>query len=202
MDDKGMLIVISGPSGSGKGTVIKELRKDKDYALSVSATTRLPREGEVEGKDYFFYTKEKFLQVKKNNGFLEHAEFVGNLYGTPMSYVLEKIQKGKAVILEIDVIGALQIKEFYNKSILIFLTAPTKELLKKRLINRNTENRQVIERRLKKAEEEIKEIDKYDYLIINDKVENAIEQISSIVTSERLRTKNCKDQIMKFKGDE
>ncbi len=202
MSIKGMLIVISGPSGSGKGTVVNELRKNEMYALSVSMTTRLPRLNEKDSVDYFFRTKEEFLKIREADGFLEHAEFVGNMYGTPKSYVEEKINEGKAVILEIDVIGALQVKKIFNECILIFLIPPTKEILRERLIGRNTEDAIVIERRLKKAEDEITQIDNYDYLIINDKVLNAVNQISCIVSAERLKPKNCKLKVKEFIGGE
>ncbi len=202
MSIKGMLIVISGPSGSGKGTVVNELRKNEMYALSVSMTTRLPRLNEKDSVDYFFRTKEEFLKIREADGFLEHAEFVGNMYGTPKSYVEEKINEGKAVILEIDVIGALQVKKIFNECILIFLIPPTKEILRERLIGRNTEDAIIIERRLKKAEDEITQIDNYDYLIINDKVLNAVNQISCIVSAERLKPKNCKLKVKEFIGGE
>ncbi len=202
MQSKGMLIVISGPSGSGKGTVVKQLNNDDKYALSISMTTRKPRVGEVHGKDYFFCEKEEFEKTRDEGGLLEHAQFVGNMYGTPKSYVKEQIAEGKVVVLEIDVNGALQIKELFPECVLMFLMPPTKQILRERLVGRNTEEQVVIERRLKKADEEIELIDKYDYLIINDLVENAVNKIDSIVTAERLKPKRNEEVIDNFKGVE
>ncbi len=201
MQKKGMLIVISGPSGSGKGTVVKELDHYGQYALSISMTTRKPRLGEEHGKDYFFCEREEFEKIRDDGGLLEHAEFVGNMYGTPKSYVIEQIDKNKVVVLEIDVVGALQVKDLFPECVLIFLMPPTKEILRERLIGRNTEERAVIERRLKKADEEIELISKYDYLIINDIVENAVEKINAIVDAERLVPRRNKDIIENFKGE-
>lgn len=201
MQTKGMLIVISGPSGSGKGTVVKELNGDDKFALSISMTTRNPRPGEVNGKDYFFCTKEEFEKVRDEGGLLEHAQFVGNMYGTPKSYVIDQIQRNKVVILEIDVVGALQVKELFKDCVLIFLMPENKEILRERLVGRNTEEPAVIERRLKKADEELKLISKYDYLIINDLVENAVHKINAIVDAERLLPKRNKEIIENFKGE-
>ncbi len=202
MQTKGMLIVISGPSGSGKGTVVKQLNDDEKFALSISMTTRQPRVGEVNGKDYFFCEREEFEKIRDEGGLLEHAQFVGNMYGTPKSYVLEQIEKNKVVVLEIDVNGALQVKELFPECVLIFLMPPTKEILRCRLVGRNTEEPAVIERRLKKADEEIELISKYDYLLINDLVENAVNKINSIVDAERLVPKRNQEIINNFKGDE
>ncbi len=201
MNKKGMLIIISGPSGSGKGTVVKKLDPENGYALSISMTTRNPREGEVHGKDYFFTTKEDFIKIKNEDGFLEHAEFVGNLYGTPKSYVLEQIDQGKNVILEIDVQGALQIKEIFDNCILIFLVPPTFEDLENRLRARNTEDDVTIKRRLMRAQNEVTFIDKYDYLIINDTVENSIKTIDAIVIAERCKPVKCANEINILKGE-
>ncbi len=202
MQKKGMLIVISGPSGSGKGTVVKQLDNYEQYALSISMTTRKPRPGEEHGKDYFFCEREEFQEIRDEGGLLEHAEFVGNMYGTPKSYVMEQINLNKVVILEIDVIGALQVKELFPECVLIFLMPPTKQILRERLIGRNTEERGVIERRLKKADEEIELIPKYDYLIINDLVDEAVNKINAIVGAERLIPIRNIDIIENFKGDE
>lgn len=187
MNQNGMLIIISGPSGSGKGTVVKTLVPDDRYAISISMTTRKPREGEVHGKDYFFCSEEEFQKNREEEEFLEHAVFCGNYYGTPRSYVNEQINKGKAVILEIDVNGALQVRKKAESSVLIFLVPPTLEELSQRLINRNTENRETIEDRLRRAKEEIELINKYDYLVINDEISKAAEKINSIVDAERLK---------------
>ena len=198
MDNKGMLIIISGPSGSGKGTVVKGLDPALNYALSISLTTRKQRKGEVDGKDYFFCTEEEFIEKRNNNQLLEHAQFCGQYYGTPKDYVLEQIDQGKAVVLEIEVNGALQVKEKFTECILIFLIPPTKEELARRLISRNSESKEDIEDRLFRANEEIKLIDKYDYLVINDKVDEAIEKINTIVRAEYLKPFRCQKSIERF----
>lgn len=197
---KGMLIIISGPSGSGKGTVVKSL-DNKNYALSISMTTRKPRPGEVDGKDYFFCTPEEFIATRENDGFLEHVEFCGNMYGTPKSYVEEQIEKGKVVILEIDVLGALQIKELYKETILVFMMPPTLEQLRQRLVGRNTEDKETIEHRIRRADDEIREINNYDYLIINDTVEKSKMEFDSIVTAEFLKPIRNEKIINNFKGE-
>ncbi len=201
MNKKGMLIIISGPSGSGKGTVVKKLDPEKGYALSISMTTREKRAGEVDGKDYFFTSKDEFIKIKNENGFLEHAEFVGNLYGTPKSYVLEQIDQGKNVILEIDVNGALQIKEIFSNCVLIFLVPPTFAELESRLVGRNTEDQETINRRLIRAKNEIQLIDKYDYLVINDEIDNSVNIIDSIVKAESCRPIKCANEISLLKGE-
>lgn len=183
-----MLVIISGPSGSGKGTVVKNLTsKEIDYALSISMTTRTKRNGETHGVDYFFCTEDEFINKRNNNKLLEHAVFCGNLYGTPLEYVEEQINKGKAVILEIEVNGALQVKEKFDEAVLIFLIPPTLALLKERLVGRNTESAETIEDRLRRAKDEINLIDKYDYLVVNDYIEKAVLRINSIVKAESLR---------------
>lgn len=201
MDNSGMLVIISGPSGSGKGTVVKKLNPEKGYALSISMTTRSPRNGEIHGKDYFFATREEFLEIRKQNGFLEHAEFCGNMYGTPKSYVKEQIDIGKKVILEIDVNGALQIKDIFPDCILIFLMPPTKEELQKRLIGRKTEDEETIKKRLIRANDEIELVDKYDYLVINNDIDTAVSDIYSIVDAENKKPFRSEHLIKKFKGE-
>jgi guanylate kinase len=185
--EKGMLLIISGPSGSGKGVVLKELLPSDNFALSVSVTTRRPRAGEVHGKDYFFCTTEQFFDKIKNDELLEHATFVGNYYGTPRAYVQEQIDAGKTVVLEIDVNGALQVKEKFPESVLIFLMPPTMQELRGRLVGRNTETAETIEDRLHRASEEVKLIEKYDYLVINDEVKTAVNKIRLIAQVERLK---------------
>ena len=197
-----MLVIISGPSGSGKGTVVKELCKNSDYSLSVSMTTRAMRLGEVHGKDYFFCTEEEFVAKREAGELLEHAVFVGNLYGTSKAYVEEEIEKGKVVILEIDVEGALQVKEKFNDAVLIFLMPPTMIQLCHRLVNRNTENKLTIEQRLIRAKKEIKYIPEYDYLVINDEVINAAKKIETIASAEYLKPHRNESSIENFKGDE
>ncbi|MCL2610249.1 MAG: guanylate kinase [Defluviitaleaceae bacterium] len=197
---KGMLVIISGPSGSGKGTVLKKLIRE-DFALSISMTTRESRPGEIDGKDYFFVTKEEFLHARDNGQLLEHAEFVGNMYGTPKKYVEERILAGRAVILEIDVEGALQIKDKIEESISIFLMPPSFEELSERLINRQTEDLDTIMRRIKRAKYEIEHIQKYDYLVINEDIEKTVSQISSIIDSEYSKPHRNKDFIDHIKGE-
>lgn len=201
MNDNGMLLIISGPSGSGKGTVVKELYNRESFAVSISVTTRTKRDGEVDKKDYFFTTVEDFHDMRQNNKLLEHAVFCGNYYGTPRSYVEEEIFKGKVVVLEIDVNGALQVRDKFPGSVLVFLMPPNLEELKNRLTNRNTETEIAIESRLKRAKEEIELIGKYDYLVINDEVDEAIQKIISIVNAERLKPLRSQNTISKFKGD-
>ena len=198
----GMLVIISGPSGSGKGTVVKKLDPAKGYALSISMTTRTPRPGEVQGKDYFFVTEEEFIEARNNNGLLEHAAFTGNLYGTPRAYVEEQIAKGKAVILEIEVEGALQVKEMFDDAVLVFLMPPTIDELSRRLFNRQTENRMTMEQRLIRAKNEIKYIDTYDYIVINDEVEHAVNKINTIVDAEFLKPHRNRHSVENFRGDE
>jgi guanylate kinase len=182
----GMLLIISGPSGSGKGTVVKSLNPE-EYALSISVTTRPPRADERDGEDYFFRTREQFDSMRDNDALLEHAVFVGNFYGTPRFYVEDRIREGKTVVLEIEVNGALQVKEKFPSAVLAFLIPPTLDELKRRLINRGTENMETIDRRMKRAGSEIKLIERYDYLVVNDEVKNAAERINQIVRAERLR---------------
>ncbi|KAI4454002.1 guanylate kinase-related [Holotrichia oblita] len=182
-----MLIIISGPSGSGKGTVVRSLDPSRNYAMSISVTTRKKRDGEVDGVDYFFRTIEEFEEMREQGEFLEHALFVGNYYGTPRSYVNEQIALGKAVFLEIEVNGALQVKEKFNDAVLIFLLPPTMNELRQRLISRNTEDPETIEDRLRRAREEIKLIDKYNYLVVNDYVDNAVNEINTIIEAEYLK---------------
>jgi len=192
------LVIISGPSGSGKGTVVKELDPEKGYARSISVTTRKPREGEVDGRDYFFTTEDEFHKMRAENALLEHFFYVNNYYGTPKGYVEEQIAKGKVVVLEIEVYGALQVKEKFPEAVLIFLLPPTYSELERRLTNRGTEDAVTIEARLKKALEEVPFIDRYNYLVINDDVAAAVDKIDSIVMAERLRPKRCSAEIYEF----
>lgn len=195
-----LLIVISGPSGAGKGTVVNQLIKDGNYALSISATTRNPRPGEENGISYFFKTKDEFEQLIKDNKLLEYAQFCDNYYGTPKEYVDKKISEGDNVILEIEVQGALQVKKNRPETILIFMIPPTLYELRKRLTERGTETPEVIEQRLLRAEEEIELVNEYDYLVINDTIENAVEQIKVIVQAEKLKINMNKELLNNFKG--
>ena len=198
MKREGMLVIISGPSGSGKGTVVKELIKQDCFALSVSATTRSPRPGEMDGIHYYFYDKETFEKMKQQEELLEWAEFCGNYYGTPKKYVLKQMAEQKNVILEIEVQGALQIKKIYPDCILIFMIPPDAKELRKRLTERGTEDEQTIDRRMNRAIEEMEFIPQYDYIVINDTVKKAAEAIYSIVTAESMKSSrnlNLKQQL-------
>ncbi len=198
---KGMLLIISGPSGSGKGTVVAQIKKDTNISVSISLTTRQPRPGEEHGIHYFFTSVEDFNQKVREDELLEHAQFVGNLYGTPRRYVEEQIEAGKTVILEIDVNGALQVKEKFPQAVLLFLLPPTHSELQRRLETRATENLETIHQRLRRTEDEIKLIDKYDYLVINDDIDQAACQIRGIVRSEMLRPVRSADKIDQFKDN-
>jgi guanylate kinase len=193
---RGVIIIISGPSGSGKGTVVRALAaKDPQYALSVSMTTRTKRPQDIDGVEYFFVSEDEFKRYRDSDQLLEHAQFVGNLYGTPRFYVEEQVAKGKTVLLEIEVNGALQVKERYPECVLIFLMPPDFDELKRRLINRGTEDMETIENRVIRARDEIKLINAYDYLVINDEVESAVESIGRIVYAESLRPARQEDIV-------
>ena len=193
---KGLKIVLSGPSGSGKGTIVKELISDDQFLLSISATTRAPRQGEEEGVHYFFKTREDFEQMIAQNELLEYAEFCGNYYGTPKAFIEESVKNGKDVILEIEVKGAMQIKEIYPDAIFIFVVPPSLKELESRLIGRNTEAREVIDKRLNRAKEELALYDQYDYVVVNDRLVEAIEEIKCIVRSEKLKS-GFSEQVIK-----
>jgi len=182
---KGSLIVISGFSGAGKGTVAKRLVKDYGYSLSVSATTRAPREGEVDGVDYYFKSEADFKNLIDYNGFIEYARYVDNYYGTPRAFVEKELASGHNVILEIEVQGALNIKRQYPDAILIFITAPSVEALKERLVGRGTEEAAVVAKRMKRASEEAEEMINYEYIVINDDLDECVHTVHSIVISKR-----------------
>ena len=167
MDGRGILIVVSGFSGSGKGTIMNEIiRRYNNYALSVSATTRNPRPGETEGKEYFFKSVEEFEKMIAKDELIEYARYVDNYYGTPRAYVEEQLEAGKDVILEIEIQGAIKVKEKFPDTLLLFVTPPTAEELRKRLVGRGTETMDVIDFRMKRAKEESLGMDRYDYTII------------------------------------
>lgn len=196
---KGVLLVLSGPSGSGKGTLVKEYTdKHPEVFLSVSATTRKPREGEVHGINYFFLTVDEFKKRIEEKGFLEHAQFCENYYGTPRESVEQKLNEGVDVILEIDVQGAMQVKENCPEAVLVFTLPPSYEILRERLIGRGTEAMDVVEKRLNEAHNEIKYADKYDFVIINDSIETAAEELGAIFTSSRCRRENNTEFIKEF----
>lgn len=185
---QGLKIVLSGPSGSGKGTIVKELIKDEQFQLSISATTRSPRQGEEEGVHYFFKTREAFEGMIAQNELLEYAEFCGNYYGTPKAFIEDSVKNGKDVILEIEVEGAMQIKDIYPDAVFIFVVPPSLTELENRLVGRNTETREVIDQRLGRAKEELALYKQYDYVVVNDRLVEAIEEIQCIVRAEKLRS--------------
>ncbi|KAA0548183.1 guanylate kinase [Bacillus sp. BGMRC 2118] len=189
MKERGLLIVLSGPSGVGKGTVRKEIFSQKDTNLhySISMTTRKPREGEVDGVDYFFKSREEFEDLIEREKLLEWAEYVGNYYGTPVDYVEETLQSGKDVMLEIEVQGALQVREAFPEGLFIFLAPPSLSELKNRIQTRGTESEELINNRMTVAKEELEMMDAYDYVVENDKVELACERINSIVVAEHCK---------------
>lgn len=193
---KGVLTVVSGFSGAGKGTVMKRLiQKYDDYALSISVTTRNPREGERDGIEYFFKTKEEVEAMIENDEFLEYARYVDNYYGTPRFYVEEMLAKGKNVILEIEIQGAMQIKAKNPEAVLVFVTPPSFEELRNRLIGRGTETADVIESRLKRASEEAEGMPSYDYILVNDQVEDCVDRLHQIILSERAKTQRNEEFI-------
>lgn len=191
MNEQGMLAVVSGFSGAGKGTLMKELLKRYDnYALSISATTRNPREGETDGSEYFFVTEENFRDMIKKDALIEYAQYVKHFYGTPKEYVLNQMKKGKDVILEIEIQGALKIKERFPETILIFVMPPSAEELKRRLIGRGTESMEVINARLRRALEEAEGMEAYDYILINDKIETCVEEMHKMIQVQHNRASN------------
>ena len=184
MVKKGLLIVVSGFSGVGKGTLMKELmRMHPNYVLSISMTTRAPRPGETDGKEYFFKTRDEFMELVEKDGFLEYAEYVGNCYGTPRAFVEEQLQAGKNVLLEIEEQGALQIKAKFPEALLLYVVPPNAAELKKRLIGRGTEDESLIAKRLSRAVEESDKMDAYEYIVVNDQVERAAKEINIIAES-------------------
>lgn len=203
MKTQGILIVVSGFSGAGKGTLMKALmnRYSERYALSVSATTRSPREGEKNGVEYFFRTKEEFEKMIAKDELTEYAKYVDNYYGTPKAYVEEQLSAGKDVILEIEIQGALKIKEKFPDTLLLFVTPPDADTLKERLIGRGTETMDVIEARMKRTAEEAQFMDQYDHLVINDKLEICVEEMHQIIQSEHRRTFRNQNFIEQIKTE-
>lgn len=195
---RGLLIVLSGPSGVGKGTVRKELfsQPDTNYEYSISMTTRNPREGEEDGVDYFFRTREEFETLIEQGGLLEHAEFVGNYYGTPLAYVHETLEAGRDVFLEIEVQGAAQIREKAPDALFIFLAPPSITELEQRLVGRGTETEDVIARRIATAREEVEMMSLYDYVVENDQVQNACDKINAIIVAEHCRRERVEKRYL------
>ena len=197
--DKGILIIVSGPSGSGKGSICSELNNKRiDIEISISATSRNPRKNDVEGKSYYFRTTEQFEEMIRNDELLEWVKYCDNYYGTPRKSIDEKLNEGKNVILEIEVVGALSVKDRYPDSVLIFILPPSYDELIERLRTRGTEDDTVIRKRITKAIEEINAIEKYDYLVINDTVSNAAIQIEAILDAEKNRAYRNIEKIKYF----
>ena len=197
---RGLLIVISGPSGAGKGSICKALlEKRDDLFISVSATTRSPRAGEIDGVNYHFLTKEDFISRVQSNDFLEYAEVHGNMYGTPKFKVEEMLAEGKNVILEIDIQGALKVKENFEEGVFIFILPPSMEELKQRIIKRGSETEESLMTRFKNAYQEINYVSKYNYAVVNDEVETAVNKIEGIIAAEKCRVDRIKDTILDSK---
>lgn len=202
LNQKGIIIVVSGFSGAGKGTVMKALTAKYDkYALSISATTRNPRPGEENGREYFFVSNEEFEKLIKENGLIEHAGYVDHYYGTPRKFVEDQLDAGKDVILEIEIQGALQIKEQYPEAVLLFIMPPSAMELKKRLTGRGTETEEVIAQRLKRAKEESVGIEKYDYIVVNDDLDECVEQVHDIISAAHMSPSRNLDFINTIRNE-
>ena len=198
-DELGILFILSGPSGVGKGTVRKRLFEERtELQYSISMTTREMRSGESEGVDYFYKSKEDFEQLIEDDQLLEYAKYVNNYYGTPRNYVEETLAKGKDVFLEIEVQGALQVKENFPQGVFIFLFPPSLEELKNRIVNRGTESQDLVINRLKEARKEIEMMHAYDYVVVNDDVSLAVERVKAIIQSEHLRRERVEKQYKKI----
>ena len=200
---KGLLIIVSGPSGAGKGTICKELvNRDNSIIVSVSATTRQPRNAEVDGISYHFISRDVFEEMIENDGFLEHACVYDNYYGTPKDFVVEQITQGKNVLLEIDIQGALQVKKKYPEGIFVFILPPSMDTLKNRIVGRGSETPESLKKRLSCAVNEIELIKNYDYFIINDTVATATDTLQAIITAEKCRVDaDIEDIVRKFKEE-
>ena len=201
----GKLFIISGPSGAGKGTICKRLIEDSDpdrMELSVSMTTRPPRKGEVDGVSYYFVTMEQFRENVLADGFLEHAEVYGNCYGTPKAKVIEKLEAGIDVVLEIDIQGAMNVKKAYTDGIFIFILPPSMSILRKRLTGRGTDSMDIIDMRLSKTLGELSYIEEYDYVVVNGELEEAVDRVKAIVVAEHSRvTENINELIERYKEE-
>lgn len=206
MDNRGVLAVISGFSGAGKGTLMNALlERYESYALSVSVTTRSPREGEQEGREYFFISQERFDEMAENGELLEYARYVNHSYGTPKSYVMKNLEEGRDVLLEIEIQGALQIRAIFPEAILIFITPPSAEELERRLIGRGTEDAETVRKRLGRAAQESEGMEQYDYLLVNDDIDRCAEELHGVIQAARSRMGNhlefvsgIKEQMKQF----
>ena len=199
---RGVLAVVSGFSGAGKGTIMKSLMAKYDnYALSVSATTRNPRPGEEDGREYFFRTKEEFEEMIRQDQLIEYARYVENYYGTPKAYVEEQLSAGRDVILEIEIQGARKIKKKFPEAVLVFVTAPSMEELKERLVGRGTETAEVIHQRLARAAQEAEGIEEYDYLVVNDDLDTCVNEVHGIITSEHLKMRRRLEFVTNIRED-
>ena len=203
MRKRGILIVVSGFSGAGKGTLMKELlsKYEETYALSISATTRSPREGEQVGREYFFKTKDEFEKMIAKDELIEYARYVENYYGTPKAYVEKMLDSGKDVILEIEIQGALKVKKKFPDTLLLFVTPPSIAELKKRLVGRGTETMEMIESRMKRAAQEAEGMELYDYLIVNDDLKACVEEMHAIIQGEHLRSSRNSEFIQEIKEE-
>jgi guanylate kinase len=196
LNNRGTLFIISGPSGAGKGTVLGRVMQNRDdLFVSISATTRQPREGEVDGVNYYFVSKKRFEEMIAAQQVLEYACYCGNYYGTPLEAVEQRLAQGMNVILEIEVVGAAKVKTIKPDAVSIFITPPSMQVLEKRLRDRGTETEEVIRGRLDTARREIQEIDKYDYIVINDELETAVGELETIIDSQRYRAANRSESI-------
>ena len=193
----GKLFIISGPSGAGKGTIAKRILEETELEISVSMTTRNPREGEIDGVHYYFVDEEAFLKNIEEDGFLEHAEVYGKRYGTPKGPILEKLEKGTDVLLDIEMQGALQIKEKYPKGVFIFILPPSMAELRKRLTGRGTETAEAIEMRLSKTLSEIAYVDRYDYLVVNGELDEAVNRVKAIIIAEHSKVTITPEELVR-----
>lgn len=198
MNKRGILAIISGFSGAGKGTVVNKLLEKDNYAVSISATTREPRQGEVDGKNYFFKSRDEFENMIENNQLIEYAEYVGNYYGTPRDYVFKKLEEGYDVILEIEMQGALKVKEKFPETALIFITPPSADELRKRLVGRGTETIEQINKRMSRAVDECDYMNKYDYIVVNDDLDECVDEIHRLLQSIHNAKENQSELIEKI----
>ena len=201
MNKKGIIAIISGFSGAGKGTIVEQLTKKYGYAVSISATTREPRTGEKEGESYFFKSVEEFEQMIHNDELMEYAKYVDHYYGTPKEYVLNQVNQGKDVLLEIEMQGALKVKEKFPEVSLIFVTPPSAKELRSRLVGRGTEQAEVIDKRMARAKEECVYMNEYDYIVVNDDLDQCVEQMHELLQSVHYSRGNQQELIEKIRKD-